>query len=208
MTTIAALEESLGSEAVSLAETAKEHTITTAAEKEVAGGYLREIKQFIAEIESDVTPLVKEAKAHHSALVAFRKKHLEPLQTAEKYLKEELLGFTTAEEIRYEEERTIRESEAETFNAALVEAGAPPMEPPVVFTTQPHKVEGVSVRRSEHAVVTDLSAFLKALTTQEAWHDAIKVDGVKLTRLVKTFGPIEGVELQEKRVVSARIKGG
>ena len=196
--------EELVAQATDTAQTAISHQITTPRSKKEAGELLRAVKQLIKASDDQIGPVVKQAHESHKAAKALMKSVQDPLKAAEGHLKECIATYT-AEEVRVgKSEREAREAQAAKHHAALVDAGLDATPPPAVFAAPPQKLEGVSVSERESAVVTDLPAFLTAIAANSVWHEAIKVDHTKLTKLVKVRGPVDGVKMQTKRVVSAR----
>lgn len=196
--------EELVAVATDTAQTALAHRIVTPHSKKKAGELLRAVKQLIKQSDEQIGPVVKSAHENHKAAKALMKSVQDPLKTAEGHLKECIATYT-AEEVRVgKSEREAREAQAAKHHAAFVDAGLDATPPPAVFAAPPQKLEGVSVSERESAVVTDLTAFLTAIATNSVWHEAVKVDHTKLTKLVKVRGPVDGVEMHTKRVVSAR----
>ena len=196
--------EELVAVATDISQTALAHHIDTPQAKQKAGELLRAVKQLIKQSDDQIGPVVKSAHENHKAAKALMKSVQDPLKTAEGHLKQCIADYT-AEEVRVgKSERDVREAQAAKHHAALVDAGLDDTPPPAVFAAPPQKLDGVSVSERESAVVTDLAAFLASIAANSVWHEVIKVDHVKLTKLIKVRGPVDGVEMQIKRVVSAR----
>ena len=196
--------DDLVAQATDTAQTALALAITTPSSKTEAGELLRAIKQLIKASDDQIGHVVKQAHESHKAAKALLKSVQDPLKTAEAHLKQCIADYT-AEEVRVgESERVVREEQAAKHHASLVGAGLIETPAPAVFAAPPKKLDGVSVSERQNAVVTNLSAFLTAIASNSVWHEAVKVDLTKLTKLVKVRGPVDGVEMQIKRVVSAR----
>ena len=74
--------------------------------------FLRSIKAIKHEIDLTFDDPIKKARAAHMAMVASKKKHYEPLDNAEKIVKQKSLGWWQGEQDKLEKERKSREEEA------------------------------------------------------------------------------------------------
>jgi hypothetical protein len=159
---------------------AQNFKITSAPQYEEAGEKLKGIKALSRKIDDTFDPHIKRAFEAHRSLVGEKKKHTDPLRTAEALLKTAMLGYQQAEEQKRREieakaqeaarkDRERLEAQAakaaakgkEERSAALQAAAAAVVAPMIAPTTP--KVAGISMRTSYRAEVIDKMALVKAV---------------------------------------------
>lgn len=159
---------------------AQNFKITTAQQYEEAGGQLKGIMALKKKIADTFDPHIKRAFEAHRSLVAEKKTHETPLQTAEALLKRAMLGYQLAEEQKRREAEARAQEEArkerEKLEARAAKAAAAGKEEkaaalataasavvaPIVMPTTP-KVSGISTRTTYRAEVSNLMELVKAV---------------------------------------------
>lgn len=199
-------------------------TVVDTGSYQIAANLLLDIKGLRTEIESTFGPIVQKAHAAHKEAVAQRKKHEEPLQTAEKLIKGRMGTWQRAEEQRQREEAArlaaeaqrrdeeVRLREAEQLEAdgeteaaerVLDEpAPAPPPPPP----TRVPEVKGISGRDVWKYEVTDLMALVKAVAARDVPLAAVEASAKVLGQQARSLqGEMKwpGVRVWSERSIAA-----
>ena len=159
---------------------AQNFKITTAPQYEEAGEKLKGIMALKKKIAETFDPHIKRAFEAHRSLVAEKKTHETPLQTAEALLKRAMLGYSLAEEQKRREAEARAQEEArkerEKLEARAAKAAAAGKEEkaaalataasavvaPIIQPTTP-KLAGISTRTTYRAEVVDLMELVKAV---------------------------------------------
>lgn len=142
----------LTTQSQSVLEKARQIVVTNDAESEGAGLFLRGIKS----LQDAIVAKFKESKdaAHkaHSSICSMEKEHLVPLKDAEAIVKKQISGYLVAQE-----ERRQREQEK------LLKKAKPGAE--VAVVPEVAKPQGVALRETWRAEVTDFMAMVKAVAS-------------------------------------------
>jgi hypothetical protein len=149
---------------LALVERSRAVVVIDAPSYAAAGGFLKDIKAYRAQVAEVCEPVVKAAHAAHKAAVAQRERLDGPADEAERIVKATMLAWKRAEDARVTEARRAAEFEArrKAEDALLAEAAeaeaagqhakaeaivsAPVVVRPVAVSTDVPKVAGVSVR--------------------------------------------------------------
>jgi len=168
--------------------------VVDAASYQRAADLLLEIKGLRAEIEATFGPIVRKAHEAHKEAVGQRKRHEEPLQTAERLIKARMGSWQQEEERRRREEEARLAAEARRRDeearlaeaAALEEAGEaeaaervleePAATPPPPAPSRVPKVKGVASREIWKAEVTNLMELVKAVAAGQVPLAALQVN--------------------------------
>jgi len=214
--------------AVSWPERAKALVVTDEQTLSLASDALAGIKSLRAKIEETFGPIIKRAYEAHREAVAQRKKVEAPLEEAERIIKGSVAAYLAEQErLRQEAERRARE-EAERRAAEALErqiedaesAGASPEDieamidsaptvVPVVSEPRPRKPEGISVRTTYKAEVTDMLALVRWVASNNRYINLLSVNQSALNQLVRSLGPtakIPGVRLVAQGTVAVRTR--
>jgi cell wall assembly regulator SMI1 len=145
--------------------------VTTTAQYEEAGAKLQAIKALSKKLDETFDPHIKRAFEAHRGLVAEKKTHQSPLQTAEALIKRAMLGYQQDEErkrleleAKAQEEARKEREKLEAQAAKLAAAGkvekaeakmatAAAVVAPMIAPTTP-KLAGISMRTTYRAEVT------------------------------------------------------
>lgn len=159
---------------------AQNFKIATAPQFVEAGERLKAIMALKKKIAETFDPHIKRAFEAHRSLVAEKKFHETPLQTAEAFIKRGILGYQQAEETKrreleakaQEEARKEREklearaakaeAAGKTEKAEALQVAAASVITPIVAPTTP-KVAGISMRTTFRAEVVDKMELVKAV---------------------------------------------
>ena len=172
--------QAIAAESTGILTAAQTFKIVNPAQYEEAGERLKAIKALSKKIDETFDPHIKRAFENHRALVAEKKTHQTPLQTAEALLKRAVLSYQVAEETKRREaearaqevarkEREKLEERARKAEAsgkvekaeALTIAAATVIQPTIASTTP--KLAGISTRTSYRAEVVDKLELVKAV---------------------------------------------
>ena len=190
-----------------------------------AGVFTRGLKSIEKAICETFDPIVTKALAAHREAVAQRKKHLEPIEQAERVVKSKMLSFAEAEARQQAEERRVAEEAARKAQeeAKLAQAIAAEQKgqlkqaeailerpvAPVFIPEQPKaKAEGIGIRTTYSAEVTDLLELCKAVVADPSKLNLILPNQVALNKLATALGNnmrVPGVSVVEKKGISARV---
>ena len=85
-------------ETKSLVAQGEAFVIKTQGDYDNTAGFLKAVKGLQKRIKDCFDPIVKAAKATHTAAVAKRKEHLDPAIEAEKIVKDKLIAYTVEQE--------------------------------------------------------------------------------------------------------------
>lgn len=178
--------------------------VSTVTQYEEAGAKLKGIKGLLARIDAVFDPHIKRAHDAHKALVAEKKEHQSPLQTAEALLKRSILGFQQEEERKrleleakaQEEARKEREkleakaaklaAKGKTEQAEAVAATAAAVVAPIIAPTTP-KVAGISMRTTYRAEVVSLMDLVKAVAAGTVPLNALQANQVFLNNQARAM---------------------
>jgi hypothetical protein len=133
----------------------------------------RQVKSLKEEVKSAFRPIIAAAHNAHREALAQEKKYLEPLEKAEKILKDKILGWQQLERLRAEaeakrkelEEKRRREAEAEKLaDEGKDEEALKVLEEAedVVYEAEAEKVTGAQVRKNMDVEV-DIEQLIKAV---------------------------------------------
>lgn len=116
-------ETPITTEVTTLAQRARAFEVKTREQAEQASGFLQAVRGLKAKVSATFAPLKKAASDAHKAIVAEEKRNLEPLDEAERAVKDRIGGFLEAERKRQEEEaRKRREEDARLERERLKKA--------------------------------------------------------------------------------------
>lgn len=210
---------------------AKSFTIKSEEENNKAFVFLVGVKKLINKVHDAFDPVVEAAHNSHKIAVAQRKEQLEPLEQAEKIVKQLGVNYLAEQQrIKEEAERKARaEAEAaERKRKAELEEQAKRHEAngniakaeerremaeqvfiaprPVVASVI--KAEGQSLKEVWSAEVTDLAALVKAVAEGRAPITLVMADQVALNKQAKATKnafPIPGVKFFSTKSMSVRV---
>lgn len=198
--------------------------ITTADEFVASGEKLKGIKALAKKIDDTFDPHIKRAFEAHRSLVAEKKVHQTPLQTAEALIKRQILSYQQEEERKRLEleaqaqeaarkEREKLEARAEkaaasgkTEKAEALHVAAASVVTPIVPTTTP-KVAGISTRVTYRAEVVDKLELVKAVAAGAVPLSALDVNQSYLNaqaKLNKESLRYPGVKVVQETGLAAR----
>lgn len=159
-----------------MVQAAHEMTITDAGEYQAATAFVKGLKALQKEIKATFDPVVEAAHRAHKEAAGARRKHMAPLEEAERLIKPKMGHYLRERETeRIEQEKT------------LADAGDP-----VALPAEP-KGEGISVAENWTFDITDIWALIKWELAQKAENPALpgptylKVDTVKLRKIIKAL---------------------
>lgn len=203
---------------------AKAFKIADARQYAEAGAKLQGIKALMKKIDETFDPHIKRAFEAHRSLVAEKKQHQTPLQTAEALLKTALLGYQqeeerkrreleakAQEEARKQQEKLQRQAEAaaakgKVEKAAALQATAAAVVAPIIpVTTQ--KIAGISTRVTYSARVKDLLELCKAIAAGKVPVNAVTANMPFLNnqaRVMKETLAYPGVEVVTETGLASR----
>ena len=211
-------EAKIENQTTAITRRAAELTIDSAAEYADAAQFLKDCRAVVKEIDATFATLIKDAHTLHRNLIGKRDYHREPLQLAEREIKQRMGRWSSEQErIRVEREQAERKrlaqeaedrrlAEAETLEAtgqaeaadALIEAPPPPP-PPVVIRTSVPKTKGISVRKVWKYRIVDFKLIP---------HEYLTVDEKKIgavVRALKENAKIAGVEVYSEDSTSVKV---
>jgi uncharacterized membrane protein YqiK len=202
-------------------DSAKETAVTTPEQYKSAVGFLGVIKEFEKEIIAETQPTIdkiKSAKAEiekaRKEAVDLQRRHLGPLQEAEKIIKGKIAHFKTLEEVKLRKERERKEAEARKKaeeERALAEFEAEcdgddeelevlqstPVEPEPVEVSKGTQAKGAEVRKVWDYEIEDIEKLPRGYMIPD--HKKIKHD----LSAFKGDTKIPGVRVFQKPVVAA-----
>lgn len=210
---------------------AKSFTIKSEEENNKAFSFLVVVKKLINKVHDAFDPVVEAAHNSHKIAVAKRKEQLEPLEQAEKIVKQLGVNYLAEQQrIKEEAERKARaEAEAaERKRKDELEAQAKrheangniakaeerrEMAEQVFIAPRPVvanviKAEGQSLKEVWSAEVTDLHALIKAVAEGRAPITLVMADQVALNKQAKATKnafPIPGVKFFSTKSMSVRV---
>lgn len=164
-------------------EIADNFAIVDSVTREVAVERVRAVKALVAQIESEVDPLVKTAYAAHKGLVKFKTDHIGPLEAIETLYRGKIDVYDDSERLRIKQEsdRLVREEEdkrlhvmeaAEGWDKSLLLLCATFL--PIPEGT-PEQVPGSPSVGTWSAEVTDIILFLKSVMASPKLLGAIEI---------------------------------
>jgi len=168
-----------------------------------AGEFLKQIKTLEKEVEATFAPVIAAAvNAHRESLVA-KRKHLEPLQDAEKIVKDTMnVYYRDQQRLKAIEEAKIRKEalrqeklrqEAEKKNKPV-----PVFKPAPVVQTETPAVKGVSHKSNWMFEITNAKIIPREYLTP----DTVKIG--KIARALKSEAHIKGVRIWEEKTMAVR----
>lgn len=193
MTELVAETKAIAADAQTTLATAQAFKITSPQSYLEAGEMLKAIKALSRKIDETFDPHIKRAFEAHRALVADKKVHQTPLQTAEALLKRGLLAYDqeeerrrreleakAQEEARKEQERLAKkaatlEARGKVEQAAAVAAAAASVVAPIIPPSTP-KIAGLSTRTTFRAEVVDKMELIKAVAAGAVPPNALEVN--------------------------------
>lgn len=147
------------------------------------------------------------AEARAAAAEIARAKDAESRAVAQKAAAE-AAQRAEAERLRREEENARREAEArEAAEIARAKATEAELMPTQIAATEKPKVAGLSGREKYKAEVTDMAAFVKAVSDRPELLGLLKVDESALNKMagaLKTALSIPGVRVYAERIIASR----
>lgn len=225
-TEIAVIEKEIGN----VVTEANSFLIKTQSDYDKVSAFLVTVKGLIKKVGEAFDPICDSAHKTWKTAVAQRSEQLDPLQNAEKIIKQRATAFLVEQNrIREEEERKARlEAEAaERKRKAELEEQAKrheangniakaeerrEMAEQVFIAPRPVvagaiKAEGQSLKETWSAEVTDLSALVKAVAEGRAPITLVMADQVALNKQAKATKnafPIPGIRFFSQKVLSQR----
>lgn len=215
MTNELAPVDKLELQATSILELAQKMTVATIEQQKSAGGLLHDIKALKAKVNETFDPI---CDANHKAWktsIAQRNKHLNPLEDAERLLKEKSAEFfaeqertqqaelRAAQEKAENEERIRREIEAKRLKAEGDKAGAKELLAQPIFAVaeaqpEPEKVQGITARTKYGFVIVDPNL----LPREYLVPDTAKIQ--KIVDAMKDQTRINGIRVTTTKLISVR----
>lgn len=223
----AAPESAVERQALAVRDRAHAIAVRTPAEYESAVNFLRETKAIREAIEQTFDPAIKAAHDAHKAVLAAKRRHLDPVDDAERHVKGLVGAYTTEQQrLAREAQRAAEEERARLARAAEEERlrreavnlypstedalpPPPPEEPPPAPPPLPivPAAPGVQVRAKWVADVTDLAALVRAVATGAAPLHLLAADATALRKFAeatKGTASIPGVAFRQESVVAVR----
>ena len=170
--------------ALEVAERALRFRITDQVAFAAAGEFLKELKEFLKQVDERCDPVIAAAYTAHKEACAQKKKFAAPIEAAMIALKKAMAEYTRAEERRIEEERRIAEAkialeraefekhrhevsealfaEGKHKEAMAVKSAIMPL-PEVLPQEVAPVADGVYIRKTYSAEVVDLFALVTAI---------------------------------------------
>ena len=203
---------------------AQAFTITTPEQFVESGERLKGLKALSKKIDDTFDPHIKRAFDAHRSLVAEKRVHQNPLQTAEALIKRQILSY------QQEQERERRELEAKAQEAArkereklearaakaaekgqaekaeALQTTAAAVVMPIIANTTP-KIAGISTRTSYRAEVVDKMELVKAVAAGTVPLAALDVNTAYLNgqaRLNKESLAYPGVKVVQETGIASR----
>lgn len=204
---VIAIQQEIVEETHTALQQAEALAITSNIEYVGAGSIRQVLVNLAKQIGETFDPIVAKAHATHKEAVSQRKKHLEPVEQAQKIIKRKMIGWESEQErLRREEERELqveaqKQAEEEALRAAVAaeEAGdievaeaiiqEPVMAAPVVLPKSVPKVDGFVSRTVWKFRITDE----KLIPREYLMADEKKLGGI--ARAMKNDITIPGVEI-------------
>ena len=221
--------ESIREEVAPVITTADTMIVTNREQYTYASDYLKEVKAAQKTVKDHFEPMKKAAHSAWRTVCDREKEMLDPLDKAEKNVKQRMLAWyyeqerlREAEEARLRaeaEERARKERERLERQAAKLKTPelkeerleqAEQIVPEVVSVqSQAPKIEGQSIRKTWKAHVADKKAAIQAIMSWPDWQAYITLNERELDRLAqRTKGTIEvdGVTFTEESQLTSRGK--
>lgn len=191
---------------------------------EKAADFLRDCKTMQKDIRETMDPAVKKAHEAHKAVTGIRSKLLDPIDQAEKVVKQKMGNWVDAQEraARIErqrieaearklaEEQQLREAEeleARGMPEAAEEAISAPIILPAIKEAPKPIAEGTSSRKRYSAKVVSLDALVKAAAEGRIPAGLVIANQSVLDSMARSLGEsfsIPGVELQAETIIAAK----
>jgi hypothetical protein len=160
------------------------------------------IKALREEVETVIGPVVRDAHAAHKSAVALKKVADDPLNEAERILKDRMVDYRRRQDERDEVVRKGLEAEAKKVAKAQgLEA------PAVIIASSVPDVQGISTSAKWNVEVVDEAAVIKAAVRNTSLRPLLKVDKVALRRHVHAMKGqvrIPGVRVMRSETIAVR----
>ena len=209
--------EQLEIQALTLSERANQIVVTNREQRSEATAFLKNVKALKEKISEDFRPIIKDAHSTWKLAIEKEKKHLNPLEAAERVVKLAVGQYDAQEERRLDEERRRLEAESrkreedariaqaeqmekaghrEVANAILEQ----PIAAPVYVA--PKFEKGSLTRKHYKAVVFDVIALAKAVVEGKAQIGFIEPNQTALNTMARALGEqmnVPGVKVEVER---------
>lgn len=214
----------IAAESTTTLTAAQAFRITTADQFIESGDKLKGIKALSKKIDDTFDPHIKRAFEAHRSLVAEKKTHQGPLQTAEALIKRQIMSYQQDEERKRREleaqaqeaarkEREKLEARAakaeasgKTEKAEALQMAAASVVTPIIANTTP-RVSGISTRTTYRAEVVDKMELVKAVAAGTVPLAALDVNTAYLNgqaRLNKESLAYPGVKVVQETGIASR----
>ena len=218
--------KALQSEASGILEQAKVYKISTSAQYQSAGTELTRIKGVRQQVDELFDPIVRKAHEAHKAALASKKKLTDPLDMAERAIKQSMIAYNREEErkareiearlraeaeekARKEQEKLLAKAEKaldkgqEEKAEALLEQAEEVIPVVPIIAPPVERVAGVATRKTWKARVTDaqkIPAYFNGMEIRTIKQSALD----NIARMTSGQAEIPGVEFYEDVNISAR----
>lgn len=205
-------------------------TVTSQKEYDGCAEFLRAIKGLKKEIDTTFDESIKKAHEAHKAIVAAKKAHYDPLDNAERIIKQKSIAWYQEEKRKQEEEQRKADEaarKAEEKRKAELEAQAKRHEengnlekaeerramaeevhvPTPIIQNRVEKAEGQAIVTTWRAEVTDLFALCNAIARGELPETVVAPVQKELNALARTWKDkrkFEGVRFVKEETMSVR----
>ena len=221
--------ESIREEVAPVISAADDMVVSNREQYTYASGFLKDVKAAQKRVKDHFEPMKKAAHSAWRTVCDREKEMLDPLDKAEKSVKQRMLAWYNEQERKRREEEAKRRAEAEERarkERERLEKQAARLKTPelreerleqaeqivpvaVSVQSQAPEIEGQSIRKTWKATVSDPKAAIQAIMSWPDWQAYIALNERELNRLAqRTKGTIEvdGVTFTEETQLTSRSK--